>query len=36
MLLRGAEDFGLKKLYKNGAMREFLVEDMQNFRNSGL
>jgi hypothetical protein len=33
--LRGAEEIGLKKLYKNGTIREFLVEDMNNFENSG-
>lgn len=34
-LLEGAEEIGLKKTYKNGLVKDFLVEDLRNFVNSG-
>jgi hypothetical protein len=34
-LLAGAEELGLKKLYKNDLVKDFLVEDLKNFVNSG-
>lgn len=34
-LLKGAEACGLKKMYKSGELKDFLVEDLENFENSG-
>ncbi len=34
-LFEGAEEIGIKKLYKNGLVKDFLVEDLKNFENSG-
>lgn len=34
-LLKGAELCGLKKMYKSGELKDFLVEDLDNFENSG-
>lgn len=34
-LLEGAEEIGLKKTYKNGLVKDFLVEDLRNFVKCG-
>ena len=33
--LKGAEICGLNKKYKSGELKDFLVEDLENFENSG-
>ena len=34
-LFEGAEEIGIKKPYQNGLVKDFLVEDLKNFENSG-
>lgn len=33
--LLGAEEMRIKKLYRDEALRDFLVDDLKNFKNSG-
>lgn len=34
--LEGAEEINLRKIYKNGTFREFLVDDLNNFLGHGV
>jgi hypothetical protein len=34
-LLKGAGEINLRKRYKNGVFREFLLADLNNFQRSG-